>query len=123
MAYVSKEDKSRLAPAIKAAFKKHDLKGSISVRHLSTLVVKIKSGSIDFEADCVRDKNLWDNINVYSFKRHFTGKALAALTDIKNAMSDGNFDDSDIMTDYFNCGWYEDIRLGMDYDKPYILEK
>ena len=48
MAYVSKQDKARLAPGIKAVLKKYDMKGSISVRHHSTLVVKVKSGHIDF---------------------------------------------------------------------------
>ena len=48
MAYVSKQDKAELAPAIKAVLKKYNMKGSISVRHHSTLVVKIKQGAIDF---------------------------------------------------------------------------
>ena len=31
MAYVSKQDKAELAPAIKAVLKKYDMKGSISI--------------------------------------------------------------------------------------------
>ena len=46
MAYVSQEMKKQLAPAIKAVLKKHNMKGSIAVRHHSTLVVNIKEGAI-----------------------------------------------------------------------------
>jgi hypothetical protein len=30
----------------------------------------------------------------------------------------GNHDKSDVMTDYFNVGWYIDINIGK-WDKPY----
>ena len=48
MAYVSQEDKARLAPGINRVLKKYNMKGSISVRHHSTLVVTVRSGAIDF---------------------------------------------------------------------------
>ena len=47
MAYVSQEMKKDLAPQIKAVLKKYGLKGSIGVRHHSSLVVNIKSGILD----------------------------------------------------------------------------
>ena len=50
MAYVSQEFKKELTPAIKAVLKKFNMKGTISVNNHSTLVVKLKSGSIDFVA-------------------------------------------------------------------------
>lgn len=48
MAYISQDDKKKLAPAIKEVLKKYGLKGSISIRHYSSLVVTIASGPIDF---------------------------------------------------------------------------
>ena len=48
MAYMSQERKANLAPAIKAVLKKYKVKATIAVRNHSTLVVNIKSGSIDF---------------------------------------------------------------------------
>ena len=48
MAYMSQERKQNLAPAIKAVLKKYGVKATIAVRNHSTLVVNIKSGSIDF---------------------------------------------------------------------------
>jgi hypothetical protein len=36
-------------------------------------------------------------------------------------MNMGNHDNSDIMTDYFDVGWYVDVNIGL-WNKPYILE-
>ena len=47
MAYISQEDKKELAPAIKAVLKKYNMKGSISIRNYSTLVVNLKEGSLN----------------------------------------------------------------------------
>ena len=49
MAYVSQDDKKKLAPAIKAVLKKYKVKASIAVRHHSTLVVNIKEGAVPFK--------------------------------------------------------------------------
>jgi len=35
-------------------------------------------------------------------------------------MNIGNFDKSDVQTDYFHVGWYMSVNLGK-WDKPYIL--
>jgi hypothetical protein len=40
--------KAKLAPAIKDLLKKYGLKGSLSVRHHSSLVLTISQGKIDF---------------------------------------------------------------------------
>ena len=48
MAYMSQEHKKKLSPAIKAVLKKYGVKGSIGVRHNSSLVVNIKEGVLDF---------------------------------------------------------------------------
>lgn len=136
MAYMDSTKKAALAPAIKAALKKFGLKGSISVRHHSTLVVTITSGEIDFIsifADCaraanrecgvetaVRDQHL--QVNTYWLETSFAGRALEALQAIKLAMSKGNHDRSDIQTDYFDVGWHIDISIGK-WNKPYVVTK
>ena len=48
MAYVSQQDKAKLAPQIKKVLNKYGMKGSISIRHHSSLVVTLQSGAIDF---------------------------------------------------------------------------
>ena len=140
MAYMSQERKAKLAPAIKAVCKKYNVKASIAVRNHSTLIVNIKQGEIDFienfietdanvmhgrkmdqdRIDYIR-KNRSLDVNPYWYKEHFSGKALAFLSELFPAMNDGNHDRSDIQTDYFDVGWYVDVNIGK-WDKPYIVE-
>ena len=137
MAYVSQEKKQSLAPAIKAILKKHGLKGSLSVRHHSTLVLTVKSGKIDFIAsyNAIQSKKIRpdhlpfhpaaDNLDVnpYWYHEHFDGKALEFLKEVIPAMKGPEyFDHSDIQSDYFHCSHYFDVQIGK-WDKPYILEK
>jgi hypothetical protein len=140
MAYISQERKAKLAPKIKAVLKKYGVKGSLSVRNHSTLMLKIKSGKIDFvenyittlttkpygsqmEPDRVkylRDKQAID-VNPYWYQDHFSGKALKFLQELMPAMNDGNHDNSDIQTDYFDVGWYVDVNIGT-WNRPYTVE-
>lgn len=136
MAYVSQELKKSLAPAIKRVCKKYGIKASLAVRNHSTLVLNIKSGKIDFVGNinrvCGEDHyqrargfqpitSGHVSVNPYWYKEHFDGKALKFLTEIIPLMNKGNHDNSDIMTDYFDVGWYVDVNIGK-WDKPYILE-
>ena len=134
MAHVSQETKAKLAPTIKAILKKYKLKGSLSVRNHSSLVLNIKSGSIDFinNFDSVRDRRPEYNgeklirthsiqVNPYWYHEHFTGEALAFLTEMVPAMKGPDFfDHSDMQTDYFHCSHYFDINVGQ-WNKPYEL--
>ena len=113
MAYVSQDRKKALAPAIKAVLKKYGMKGTIAVRHYSTLVVNIKSGKIDFGGNNI-------SVNPYWIHEHYEGVAKDFLLELKDAMNEGNHDNSDIMTDYFDVGWYCDINIGK-WDKPYVV--
>ena len=141
MAYMSQEKKAMLAPAIKAICKKYGVKASIAVRNHSTLVLNIKQGRIDFienfietdtnglsgkkmgqdQVDYIR-KNRSLDVNPYWYKEHFSGRALNFLKEVIPAMNNGNHDNSDAMTDYFDVGWYIDVNIGR-WDKPYALEK
>lgn len=136
MAYVSQELKKSLAPAIKAVCKKYGVKASLAVRNHSTLCLNIKSGTIDFIGNanevCGADhyqvsrgftpnKSGYDNVNVYHYKNHYSGKALKFLSEVVSLMNNGNHDNSDIQTDYFDVGWYVDVNIGK-WNKPYILE-
>jgi hypothetical protein len=134
MAHVSQETKAKLAPTIKAILKKYKLKGSLSVRNHSSLVLNIKSGSIDFikSFDSVRDQRPEYNgeklirthhiqVNPYWYHEHFTGEALAFLSEMVPAMKGPDFfDHSDMQTDYFHCSHYFDINVGQ-WNKPYEL--
>lgn len=136
MAYVSQDLKKNLAPTIKAILKKYNLKGTLAVRHHSTLVLNIKSGSIDFienynntvsqtsrylaSPENFRKAEGSIDVNPYWYHDHFEGNALACLQEIMAAMNVGNHNNSDIQSDYFDVGWYVDVNVGQ-WNKPYVV--
>ena len=121
MAYVSQDDKAKLAPEIKKVLSKYGMKGSISIRHHSTLVVTLQSGAIDFGEYTHGDGYI--QVNVYHIERHYKGKAQKFLTELLAAMKGpGWFDKSDSMTDYFHVKHYCDINVGK-WNKPYFLQE
>lgn len=140
MAYFNQERKAERAPVIKAILKKYGVKGSLAVRNHSTFVLNIKSGKLDFIENFIATdanvmhgrkmsqdqiayirKNKSLDVNPYWFKEHYTGEVLAFLTEVFAAMNNGNHDNSDIQTDYFDVGWYVDVNIG-NWNKPYVLE-
>ena len=135
MAYMSQERKSEIAPKVKSILNKYGIKGSLSVRHHSTLSLTLKSGKIDFIANSNRvcgndfyqvakgfkpNTSNYDSINPYWFHEHYDGDAKAFLTEVMDAMNNGNWDKSDIQSDYFNVGWYVEVQIGK-WNKPYIV--
>ena len=135
MAYVSQELKSKLSPAIKAVCKKYGIKASIAVRNHMTLALNVKSGKIDFIGNSNRvcgadfyqvqrgfkpNTTGYDQVNPYHFQNHYDGDARAFLSEVLAVMNDGNWDKSDIQTDYFNVGWYVDVNIG-SWNKPYSV--
>jgi len=136
MAYVSQERKKALSPKIKAICKKYGVKASLAVRSHSTLVLNIKSGKIDFIGNSNRvcsadhyqvargfkpNTSGYEDVNPYHYKSHFDGKALAFLSEVLPAMNNGNHDNSDSMTDYFDVGWYTRVNIGK-WNSPYLVE-
>jgi hypothetical protein len=131
MAYFNQERKKAMAPKIKEILKKYGLKGSLAVRHHSTVVLNIRSGEIDFisnfnECGRVKARDSYQakgniDVNVYWYKEHFAGRALMCLEELIPVLNQGNHNRSDIQSDYFDVGWYVDVNIGT-WDKPYILE-
>ena len=135
MAYMSQEKKAKIAPEVKAILKKYKVKGTLAVRNHMTLVLNIKSGSVDFIGNfnetvstdpylsargfTPATKSL--DVNPYHYQTHFSGKALAFMREVFRAMNDGNHDRSDIQSDYFDVGWYVDVNIGQ-WNKPYTVE-
>ena len=120
MAYVSQEDKKKLAPEIKKVLSKYGMKGSISIRHHSTLVVTLQSGSIDFGEYTHGDGYI--QVNTYHIDSHYRGKAKNFLTELLAAMKGPDyFNNDDAMTDYFHRSHYTDINVGK-WNKPYFLQ-
>ena len=77
MAYVSQELKAKLSPMIKSICKNYGVKASLAVSNHSTLVLNIKSGSIDFFKSYNRDLDKPENgniqVNPYWYNDDFVG--------------------------------------------------
>lgn len=138
MAYISQDDKANINAALKPILKKYGIKGSLSIRNHSTIVLTLKSGVIDFIANSNRvcsashyqvsqgfkpNTSGYAQVNIYWYQEHYDGKAKAFIKEAIQALkSAGWYDESDIQTDYFNTAYYIDINIGK-WDKPYIVER
>lgn len=135
MAYMNQELKAQLSPNIKSVLKKYGMKGTISVRSNMVLVVNISQGKLDilgnwFETckanstgpvlGMPNTKPEIQYVNKYYIEHQYSGKVKEFLLELKAAMDKGNHDNSDILSDYFDVGWYIDIYVGKG-DKPYVL--
>lgn len=115
MAYVSQDDKKKLAPAIKAVLKKYKVKASIAVRHHSTLVVNIKEGAVPFKPSDHYQ------VNEYHYENQYADNPtlVSFLSELISAMKGPDYyNNDDAMTDYFDRSHYTDINFGK-WDQPY----
>ena len=136
MAYMNQARKAELAPGIKAVLARYGVKGTVGVSNHSTLVVTIKSGNLDF----IGEANRWNReyaertgqrfhpvsgyyqANPYKGAAEFADETIAAFFKELTAAMRGNlwYDNSDIMTDYFDTAYYLDINIGK-WDRPYVF--
>ena len=138
MAYMDQDRKSKISPLVKRVLAKYGVKGTLSVRNHSTLALTITSGRINFCQNWADTypTNYRDNptahqvsgvpdhidVNVYHIDTHFSGRARQCLKEILAAMNQGNWNRSDIQSDYWDVGWWVSIQIGK-WNKPYIFEK
>jgi len=137
VAHMNQTKKAMVAEKVKPILAKYGLKGSLSVRNHMTIVLTIREGKIDFVNDMVLDRpNLLANgvtierdklrtqgidVNPYWYQEHYTGLALAFLSEVFPALKGADwYDRSDITTDYFDTAYYVDVNVGT-WDKPYKL--
>lgn len=116
MAYVSNETKANIQAALTPVFKKYGIKATVArAFQKSALVVNVKSGGLDFGST---DRQ----VNVYYIDSNYIGKAKDFLNEVLGTIKTSGkwYDDSDVMTDYFNTAFYIDINVGK-WNKPYIL--
>ena len=136
MAHMNREMKAVIAAKIKPILAKYGVKGSLSVCNHSTIVLTLKSGKIDFIENLNRvcgsshyqtsngfrpETRDYVDVNPYWYKDHFDGKAKKFLDEALRVLNTGNHDNSDSQTDYFDVGWYVDVKVGK-WNKPYIVE-
>lgn len=121
MAFMNQEKKAAIVAELKKVMPK-DWKYSLRVKHHSSITLTILSAPVDL-IGLHAQKSQWTNgyiqLNQYYLERQYSGDVLAVLTAIRGAMNTGNWDKSDIQTDYFNVGHYAYIHIGK-WDKPFV---
>ena len=122
MAYMNQEKKAVIAAKLKPILKKYKVKGTLSVRNHSSIVLNIKAGEVDFISDygdAEDARKFGIQVNPYWFQDHFVGKSKKFLKEAFDALkSAGYYNNSDAMTDYFDTAYYYDINIGR-WNKPY----
>jgi hypothetical protein len=140
MAYVTEQIITKARTALKALNKEYGVKSTLSGKGDSKLCLTISEGPIDFignycstvKAKCgmrdvdqtitwvQREQNV--SVNQYHLDSSFSGIALEYLEKAKAIMYADHWDKSDLMTDYFHCAYYVDMRIGR-WNKPYKLNQ
>tara|TARA_B100000029_G_C17128180_1_gene797720 strand:+ start:328 stop:660 length:333 start_codon:yes stop_codon:yes gene_type:complete len=101
-------------PKIKAALGKHGFRGTVRVDAHTTLVLTITSGPY------AEINGKYHSVNPYWFEKDdYPEHVKEFLRDVIAAMNDGNWNDSDPMTDYVSVGWFVNVRFGRP-GKPFV---
>lgn len=137
MAYMDSNRKAVIAANLKPILKKYGIKGTLSVRNHSAIVLTLKSGRINFISNCNRvcgnshyqvangfrpNTSGHSDVNPYWFQEHYDGEAREFLTEAFAALkSAGWYDESNAQIDYFDISYYANINVGK-WSRPYIVE-
>lgn len=139
MAYITKAEIQEKRKQVNALCKLYGVSATVSGANSSSVTVTIRKGAIDFLGNhvdavkalshaedrtenlaIIRQKQGYFECNPYFLDRQFSGIALGFLNELLAILKIGYYDNSDIMTDYFNCAWYIHICIGT-HEKPYLL--
>jgi hypothetical protein len=112
MAYITKAEVQAKSVKLKAINKKYGVSARFSGSNSSELRLTVTKGSIKFE-------KAYEQVNHYYLDNRAEGAAKNYLKEVYALMKEGHFDDSDSMTDYFHCAWYNSIHIGK-WDAPYV---
>lgn len=135
MAYMNQEKKAKIAEALKKVVPK-GWKYTLSVHNHSTLNMTIKSAPVDILEAMYQHylknpthagryqevkKQTYVDVNPYWVSHQFDGELLKIFQKIIAAMNEGNWNNSDSMSDYVDIGWYIGIGIGR-WDKPFEVK-
>ena len=110
MAYMSKEHVKTIRENLKKKFP--EFKFSVSNENYTGVNVAIMSSPYDFETEYKAIHWRWLEKGSHSEK----------LKEIFDVINEGNHDNSDSMTDYFDVGFYVHFSIGK-WNKPYQIKK
>lgn len=114
MAFISTQKVAEIRSNLKKEFP--NIKFSVVRRNYSAVDVTILKSPYDFRPDSLKDRE-YLSVNSYWFKDHGY-KHPDILNRIIEIANEGNHNNSDVMTDYFDVGWYFDLNLGQ-WNKPF----
>lgn len=114
MAFISTQKVAEIRSNLKKEFP--DIKFSVVRRNYSAVDVTILKSPYDFRPDSLKNQSSL-SVNTYWIDEHGYKHAdiLKRIIEIGNM---GNHNNSDVMTDYFDVGWYFDLSLGQ-WNKPF----
>jgi hypothetical protein len=126
MAWVSKEDKAKIAAALKQVVPA-GWKYSLAVSHLSTIVMTISAAPFDligafkpneyFNPETATDLE----VSNYHYRSRLKDECVADTFEaIFKALNTDNYNNSDVMTDYHDVGHYVELRIGR-WNKPFVV--
>lgn len=120
MAYITAERVKEIRDQIKKEFPGY--KVSVTREHFSGVRIAIIAAPYNLLAGSEDDKRTNITINTYYIQEHFAYNAqaqkdLLRMHAIANA---GNFDKSDLMTDYHHVGFYVWMEVGR-WNKPFTV--
>jgi hypothetical protein len=125
MAYIRTDEVAAIRGQLKAKFPQ--LKFSVRKQHHSSVIVTIKSGTVDFSD--ILDDNGYAQTNQYWLNRMGQHQELfeeiyEVVKTAPASVPNGRawFDESDSMTDYFHTAFYMSVNIG-SYDRPYVCSK
>lgn len=140
MAWMNQERKALIAAELKKVVPA-GWKYTLAVRNGSTIVMTVTQAPVDIIGEMLRVSSEKDfsasskkdptqrptnmDVNPYYLDRQFDGELLGTMSKIMDALNlrnvsgKGNWDNSDLMTDYFDVGWYVDLNIG-SWNRPFL---
>lgn len=127
MAYMNQERKTLIAAALKPVVPA-GWKYSLAVRNHMTIVMTVTEAPFNLIGAFKRtehfnpDTTTHVDVNPYHYSSHLADECVAdVFSRIFGALNTGNHDNSDLMTDYFDVGFYVDLHIGR-WDKPFAFK-
>lgn len=115
MAYIATNEVKEIRNNLKKKFTAKDgWKFSVVREHYSSVRVAIMQSPKEYGFEGNK------SVNHFYIKDTYTGKQEEALTEIYKIVSANHWDESDIMSDYFNCSFYITIQIGK-WDKDCVI--
>jgi hypothetical protein len=114
--------KKVIAAALKLVVPK-GWKWSLSVHNHTSITMTIKSAPIDLIGlHKNKDASVKGHISLNEgwLDRAYEGEVLETMEKIAKALNTGNFNNSDIQSDYHHVGFYSSLHLGR-WDKPFVV--